>query len=183
MEGMNLEKGRAEMRLDGYTKEKLKETSLLELAYVLLAEDKQVISFKEMMDRLAKLLHLQQKEIHAQISQFYTDLNIDGRFICVGENRWGLRVWYPYDQVQEELPMASRTTKKKKSTVDDLDDFDDLGGTDFDFVSVDEEFEEDILEDDILDDGDEEFLDSELDNSDLEELEEEEEEEEDLTSI
>ena len=102
--------------------------SLVEVAYELLTAKKQSISFMELMDELTKLLDLSEQDVRTKIAQFYTDLNIDGRFLCHGDNQWGLRVWYPVDQVTEEIvnPVKAKKKKKAKKVVDDDLEFDDL---------------------------------------------------------
>ena len=111
------------MSLAQYSKEDLKEMSLIEVAYELLVEKKQAIYFKDIVDEVAKLLGLSEKEIKSRLAQFYTDLNVDGRFLCIGENQWGLRVWYPVDQVIEEIvnPVKAKKKKKAKKKVEEED--------------------------------------------------------------
>ena len=65
------------------------------------------------MDEIQKLLGLSNEEVAEKIGQFYTDLNVDGRFISIGDNRWGLKGWYPVEQVEEETVPASKVKKKK----------------------------------------------------------------------
>ncbi|WP_243291997.1 DNA-directed RNA polymerase subunit delta [Bacillus sp. FJAT-47783] len=173
------------MSLTQYSPAQLKEMSMVEVAYLILSEKKQAITFKELMDEITHALDLTQSEIEERIAQFYTDLNIDGRFICIGENNWGLRSWYPYDQIEEETQPVMKSKKKKaKKVSDDLDDLEeeidledlDAFEEDDDFDAEDEEEDDDfdsddeILEDDEFDlDEEEEDLDDELDVEDEEE--------------
>jgi len=172
------------LSLAQYSQEQLKEMSLVEIAYLILLEKKQAINFKELMDEITRLLDLTQEEVEDRIAQFYTDLNIDGRFICIGENSWGLRSWYPYDQIEEETqPIVKPKKKKGKKALDDdldIDDFEDLED-DLDFEDMDdydddeaddeddfaeEDEEEDIDDEDLLEDDydlEDEELDDDLD--------------------
>jgi DNA-directed RNA polymerase subunit delta len=179
-----------------YSKEELQEMSLIELAYELLANRKQAISFKEIMDEVAKLKGLTEKNMKTKIAQFYTDLNIDGRFLAIGDNQWGLRIWYPVDQVVEEIINPVKAKKKKKAKkkaveeVLELDGFDDPVEAELEELDIfdeDDDDDDDLLDDDLDDDldEDEDLIDDDLDedliDDDLkEEVFEDDDEEEEL---
>lgn len=187
------------MSLKQYSKEQLKELSFIEMAYESLKDRKQAISFNEMMQEIADAVEMSEENVRSRIAQFYTDLNIDGRFLSLGENRWGLRVWYPVDQTEEELVTTVKPKKKKAKKVLDDEDLDvedfeeleeDLEYDDLDdFVDDEEEVvddeDEEIFEDlDVVDD-EEEIIDEEdefplEDDEELADEEDEEDEEEDL---
>ncbi len=171
------------LSLNQYTKEELKEMSLIEVAYEILSERKQAVSFQELVSEIAKLQDKSMAEINMQISQFYTDLNVDGRFSTTGENHWGLKDWYPVDQVEDELTNSVKPKKKKAKKVadDELDEFEELDEDGFD-EEEDEEDEDDLdvldtdLDDDLEDDDDdlvEDDDDFELDEDDEDEDEDE----------
>lgn len=181
---MMLQVVRKEVRivsLAQYTKEQLEEMSLIDMAYVILENNnKQTIAFTEMMDQIVAVTGLTEDQVRAKIAQFYTDLNIDGRFLCLGDNRWGLRSWYPVEQAEEDTITQIKPKKKKGKKLKDedddlLDDFDDIDeDEDLDYDDLDDFEEEDLLDDeddDSFDDLDdtEEFEDEELieDDEDL----------------
>ncbi|ABS24047.1 DNA-directed RNA polymerase subunit delta [Bacillus cytotoxicus] len=163
-----------------YSPEELQEFSMIEVVHSVLEDKKQATSFQDLVQEVAQVLGLSQEQVNARIAQFYTDLNIDGRFINLGENRWGLRTWYPYEQIDEEILPQPKAKKKRK--VEEDDDFDDYIEDEDDFNDLDEEDEEDIDdldevldEDDDLDDLDEDddFGDDELEYDETEEEDEE----------
>lgn len=180
------------MSLQTYSKEQLQEMSLIEIAYEFLKGKKEAVPFKEIMDEVTTLLELTEDEVKAKIAQFYTDLNIDGRFLGLGDNRWGLRIWYPIEQVEEEVVTIIKPKKKKAKKLKDEDDldleYDDLDEDEIEYDELDdfedeEDEEEDLLEDeeDLLDvdDLEEEDLEDDLLEEDEEYLVDEELEEED----
>lgn len=182
------------LSLAQYSKEEIKEMSMIELAYDILAErtDRTAISFKEILDQIIDYLELTQDQVKATIAQFYTDLNIDGRFVSVGENRWGLRDWYPFDQVEDDTIQVAKPKKKKgkKAPVkDEFDEFEDAEELDeieeeeLDYDDDDDDEEElevidgDAFEgEDIVEDDDEEY---DIEEEELDEEFDEEEEEDD----
>lgn len=169
------------MSFEHYTKEQLKEMSMIELASELLQTKKQAIAFQDIMEEIITALGLTEAEVKAKIAQFYTDLNVDGRFISLGENRWGLRAWYPVDQIEEEITTQVKPKKKKaKKVVDeDIDEIDEID-EEIEYDDLEEYDDDDeILEDefDEIDEDVEEFEDDELieDEDVFEELEDEDE--------
>jgi DNA-directed RNA polymerase subunit delta len=148
------------LSLAQYSKEELQQLSLIEMAYEYMKNSKQPISFNELVSEIKSAVGLSDQEIRSRLAQFYTDLNVDGRFLSLGENRWGLRVWYPVDTQEEEVitPVKPKKKKLKKVVDEDLDDFDEIEDEDYDDL---DEFDD---EDDLLDDEEEVF--DELDEVD-----------------
>jgi DNA-directed RNA polymerase subunit delta len=161
------------------SKEELRQTSFIEIAHEVMAEKKQAVTFKEVLKEIKSLLEISESEVKSRMVQFYTDLNIDGRFIALGENRWGLREWYPVDQIEEETVPTMKSTKKKKAKKKveedlDLDEFEDLDDEDLDddldFDDLDDTDDDDDLTDD---DDDVDDTDDDLEDIDVDEEEEE----------
>ncbi|WP_233153142.1 DNA-directed RNA polymerase subunit delta [Lysinibacillus odysseyi] len=180
------------------TKEQLAEESLIDLAYAFLEERKSAIAFADLVKELQSLNGFSDEEIKSRLVQFYTDMNIDGRFLLNHESGWGLREWYKVETIEEETAPTVKTRKKKsKAVIDDedeiieLDEEDIVFDEDFDEFTDDEEEEEDeIEEDDALEfvEEDIEDLDADIDEELIPEEEEEfviddEEEEEDLDDL
>jgi DNA-directed RNA polymerase subunit delta len=170
-----------------YSPEELKECSMIEVVHSVLGDKKQATTFNELVQEIAQVLGLSQEQVNAKIAQFYTDLNIDGRFINLGENRWGLRSWYPYEQIDEEILPQPKPKKKRKVEEDGFDDYIEEDEDDFDDADVNEEEddvedldkvleEEDGDDDDLddLDEDDDDFAEEELEYDETEEEEEEE---------
>lgn len=159
---------------------------MIEVVHSVLGDKRQATTFNELVQEIAQVLGLSQEQVNAKIAQFYTDLNIDGRFINLGENRWGLRSWYPYEQIDEEILPQPKPKKKRKVEEDGFDDY--IEEDDFDDADVTEDEDDDVedldkvLEDEDGDDDDLDDLDEDEDDFAEEELEydetEEEEEEE-----
>lgn len=181
-------------QLEGQNKEEL---SFIEVAYALLERQGDVVDFTELLVQIHDYLELSQDEIESKMTRFYTDLNIDGRFISLGENRWGLRAWYPIDAIDEEiissmddedLPARRRKKRKLNAFAEDgdiidynNDDPEDYDGEEFEDELDEDDEEESVVEvvaeeDDAEDDGEE----LKAYASDLDELGEEEVEEVEL---
>ena len=163
------------------TKEQLAEESLIDLAYAVLEERKSAIAFADLVKELQSLNGFSDEEMQSRLVQFYTDMNIDGRFLLNHESGWGLREWYKVETIEEETAPTVKARKKKKAVIDDeedeiidLDEEDIVFDEDFDEFSDDED-EEDIEEDDALEfvEEDIEDLDADIDEELIPEEEEE----------
>lgn len=156
---------------DNLTLEQIREVAMVDLAYQALQEnDHQPMIYRDLMDHIAKLKGFTDDEVAQYISQFYTDLNIDGRFVCVGRSLWGLRDWYLTEQTTDSAIASSILTDDEEFEdevfEDESEDFD------HDLQNIDADDEE-IFEDDSDDDEDfpealeDEELDSEEEEDDL----------------
>lgn len=166
-------------KLDGINKNEL---SMVEVAHAILEAKNEVLDFNQLLVEIQEYMELRDEALEARMARFYTDLNIDGSFISLGDNRWGLRDWYPIDSIDEEIATSmedeevKKPRKKRKKvnafgTEDDLIDYNDDDPEDEELLD-DEDLDSDDLDDDMdvdLDDDDEE---DEIDayRSDLNEL-------------
>ncbi|MGM8138384.1 DNA-directed RNA polymerase subunit delta [Enterococcus italicus] len=150
------------------------ELSMIEVAHAILEQRGDVMDFSDLVNQIQTYLGKSDGEIRDSLAQFYTDLNIDGSFISLGDNRWGLRSWYAIDSIDEELNHGldeddedvPRRRKRKKVNAfingdDDAIDYNDDDPEDADLSDDDD----DLFEDD--DDDDEEIS---AYNSDLQEI-------------
>lgn len=161
------------MSLKQLSTEELRQKSFIELAHELLTEKKQAVTFNDLLKEIGDLLKLSKEEVRSRMVQFYTDLNVDGRFIALGENRWGIRAWYPVDQIEEETVPTIKPRKKKAKKTDDDDLEEDFEEEDLDFDDLDDLDEEDLTEDDDLDDEEDLDADEADDTDDDEDIEDE----------
>ena len=169
---MNERKDVHELNFREMTKEQLAEEALIDLAYAILEDKKEAIPFDELIKLIQGWNGFSDAQIKSRLLQFYTDMNIDGRFLLENEKGWGLREWYKVEQIEEETAPSVKIRKKKKSKAADEDDLEiDLEEEE---VGFDEDYEE-FVEDDEDEDDEEEVVDViEFDTPvDIEELDEE----------
>lgn len=174
--------------------ERVKEMPMVDLAFEVLKAANTPYYYRDLMMEIAKIRGLSDEGIKQFIAQVYTEINIDGRFACVGSNMWGLKRWYPVERSEDPVGNAKRT--RIINDDDDLEDDDlfadeeedtyaadeeeydayDEDSEDFEEAEEDAEVDEDVeIEDEI--DEDEEELEAEVE--DEEDTFEEEEEDED----
>lgn len=103
---------------DNLAKDKVRETAMVDLAYDLLQEKGEAMMYRDIMAEVSKVKGFTKEEIESYIAQLYTEINIDGRFVCVGRNLWGIRSWYPTEQATDSAIAAN----VKDDDYDDLDD-------------------------------------------------------------
>ncbi|WP_347563248.1 DNA-directed RNA polymerase subunit delta [Marinilactibacillus psychrotolerans] len=169
-------------QFDGQSKNEL---AMVDVAHAILEQTGEVTNYNDLLVQVAEYLELNDNELETEMIQFYTDLNIDGRFISLGSNRWGLRGWYPIDSIDEEITHDNdeedeKPRRKDRQGFDDvdveeLDDEEEEDGVDYgERVAVDEHGV-------MVDDEDEEDL-GEY-KEDLEDLGDEDEEDENIVGL
>jgi DNA-directed RNA polymerase subunit delta len=146
--------------------EKIRETAMVDLAYDYLKSKGEPQLYRVILDSIANQKGFTQEDIERYIAQLYTEINIDGRFVCVGRSLWGLKHWYPIEQATDSAIVAN----VKDDYDAELDDDDLFGSDEDDFTD-----EIDDLESSNDFDDDEEEA-SSFENDEEEEDEEEEEE-------
>lgn len=102
------------MNLKELSKDEIDKLSLMDLAYSYLNEEKKEFNFLEMFNQVTKIKGMSESAKADKLAQFYTDLNIDGRFIALGSNNWGLKRWYPMSQTSEK-----KITESKKRILEE----------------------------------------------------------------
>ena len=156
---------------------------MVEVAHAILEAKNEVLDFNQLLVEIQEYMELSDEALESRMARFYTDLNIDGSFISLGDNRWGLRAWYPIDSIDEEIATSMedeevKKPRKKRKKVnafgseDDLIDYNDDDPEDEELID-DEELDSDDLDDDIdvdLDDDVEEEDEIDAYRSDLNEL-------------
>lgn len=166
-------------KLDGINKNEL---SMVEVAHAILEAKNEVLDFNQLLVEIQEYMELSDEALESRMTRFYTDLNIDGSFISLGDNRWGLRAWYPIDSIDEEIATSMedeevKKPRKKRKKVnafgsDDLIDYNDDDPEDEELID-DEDLDSDDLDDDIdvdLDDDVDEEDEIDAYRSDLNEL-------------
>lgn len=138
------------MSLKDLSTEKKSKMSLIELTKLIMLEEKKEMKFKDAFNHAADLKGLSENERSGKISQYYTDLNVEGNFVTSGSNVWGLRSWHQDEKENEEEKKQVKTLKVKRKRKKKQDD-DDLA-SEFAMIDshIDEVSDEFVEEDDEL---------------------------------
>lgn len=150
--------------------EKWQEVALVDISYEVLNQSNKTMNYKEIFREAANLKGLTDAELMELVPQVYTEMNLDGRFICISPGNWGLKKWYTTEAIEESIEALARA----KGIDDDDDDYgfeDEEEVTDEDFSDVEDY---DNLDDE---DADEDEVDEEDEDLEFDEENEEFEEE------
>lgn len=145
------------MELKQFTGINKEELSMIEVAHAILENKGSIVDFADLLVTIQEYLGFNDSELETRMTRFYTDINIDGRFISLGDNRWGLRAWYAIDEIDEEIITSAeeeetpkRKLKKKRklnafADSDDMIDYNDDDPEDIDGIydEEDDSFDED----------------------------------------
>ncbi|MGT2906964.1 DNA-directed RNA polymerase subunit delta [Streptococcus dentiloxodontae] len=93
------------MELDVFAGQEKSELSMIEVARAILetrGRDNEMY-FSDLVNEIQNYLEKSDASIREALPFFYSDLNTDGSFIPLGDNKWGLRSWYAIDEIDEEI--------------------------------------------------------------------------------
>lgn len=146
--------------LNQLTEEQKQEMSMVDIAFEIMMSSGKPYHYRDLLKEISKIKGMSDEKMNEVMAQVYTELNIDGRFVCVGQNTWGLKRWYPVDQQED----AAEGFMARDDMDDDLEDIIDED----DDVDVDEAFDEDDDEEEDDDDFDDDFEEDETEELDEE---------------
>jgi DNA-directed RNA polymerase subunit delta len=165
--------GEIRLKLDP---ERIEEMPMVDLAFEILKAANEPMYYRDLIREIGRVRGMSEERINEVIAQIYTEINIDGRFACVGNNVWGLKRWYPVDRSEDPALGATRPriindddeeeedlySEEEETYVTDEEDYDlydedgeDLyGDADDADVDVDEEvpLDDEELDEPVLDD-------------------------------
>lgn len=137
--------------------EEARDMALVDLAYEILKAGGNPLHYRELMQEISQLRGMTEEDIQSVIAMLYTEINIDGRFLCIGNNTWGLKRWYPVDKTAERSFGSKKFIRKDDDLYDDEDED----------LYLEEELDEAEADYDGIDEDDED-----LDYEDIEDIEE-----------
>ena len=108
------------------------EKSMIQIAYDMISKRKRPVAFKKIWEEVVKQAKLSPDEADELISNFYTELTLDGRFFNAGNNEWDLRSRNLFEKVKVDIPENDDDDEEEKEEKDDIIDDEE-----------DEEFDED----------------------------------------
>ncbi|HJV45741.1 MAG TPA: DNA-directed RNA polymerase subunit delta [Bacillota bacterium] len=144
--------------------ERWQEVALVDIAYEVLNSSTKSMNYRDIFKEAASMKGLTDEELLDLLPQVFTEMNLDGRFLCISPSEWGLKKWYTTQAIEESIEALARSKG--------IDDDDDAYGYE----------DEDDSETDYSNDGDYDTIDDEIDEVDEEEegLDEIEEDDEEL---
>ncbi|MEO3946101.1 DNA-directed RNA polymerase subunit delta [Gorillibacterium sp. CAU 1737] len=154
---------------------------MVDLAFLILKTANTPFYYRDLMTEVAKYKGFSDDYVREVIAQLYTEINVDGRFACVGNNLWGLKRWYPVDNKAEDS-VGGKRPRIINDDDDDLDEEDSFPEEEETYTADEEDFDSfDEDRDEVNEEEEEEFFpdgESEEEESEDEEESDEEEEEE-----
>ena len=93
------------MELEVFAGQEKSELSMIEVARAILETRgrNHEMYFNDLVNEIQNYLEKSNSDIREALPLFYTELNVDGSFISLGDNKWGLRSWHAINEVDEEI--------------------------------------------------------------------------------
>ena len=145
------------MKLNKMPKDELESYSYIELAKMILKEEKKSLNTPQIFKKICKLLELNDDDYSNQIGDYYTSLTTDKRFILLDGGNWDLKDKHKVEIVLDEDEEYDDESEEEESdevveTVEseDIDAMEDEEGIE---VDDDDEFDDlTIIDDEDMED-------------------------------
>ena len=100
--------------------------SMVEVGYELLEKKQGPQKFNKFWNEVSEVLGLEESEAEAYISDFYTNLSLDERFVLLEDNTWDLRDRQSFDKVHIDMnDIYSEIDEEEKELKDGEEEEDD----------------------------------------------------------
>ena len=152
------------MKLNKMPKDEFESYSYIELAKMILNEERKSLNTSEIFKKICKLLELTNEEYENKISDFYTNLTTDKSFVLLNDGTWDLRDHHSsqvnLEETEEDEDEESLETEEEieeemndmaPEEYHDMDDDSEIDDTDIDDVDDLEEDDLTIVDEDELD--------------------------------
>ncbi|MDD3383551.1 MAG: DNA-directed RNA polymerase subunit delta [Bacilli bacterium] len=94
--------------------------SMVTVAYEVMSKKKKAVEFLKLYDEISQTLGFDEEARAKNISSFYTQLILDGRFVTLGENTWDLRSRHTFDKVH--IDMNEIYVEEDEEIIDEIDE-------------------------------------------------------------
>ena len=150
------------MKLNKMPKDELESYSYIELAKMIIKEEKKSLNTPQIFKKICKVLDLSNEEYENKISDFYTNLTTDKSFILLNDGTWDLRDHHSTqisleeteedeDSLETEEEIEEEMNDMAPEEYHDMDDDSEIDDTDLDDVDDLEEDDLTIVDEDELD--------------------------------
>ena len=104
--------------------ENYKNESMIDVAFSVLTQADKILKFNELYDLVCEKIELTDEEKLDRISEFYTNLSLDGRFVTLGDTDWDLRSHQTYDKVHIDMNDVYSDMDEETKGNTDLEEYD-----------------------------------------------------------
>lgn len=131
------------MDLKKISKEELEFMSYTDIAYEKLKGSKKGFKTMDLFKEICSLLNIDEDEMQEKITDFFSSMTTDKRFILLENGKWDLKenhaVKLILDEIEEEIEETEEIEEMEEESLDDYDSSNDIDEEDTDdLVIVDE---------------------------------------------
>lgn len=104
--------------------ENYRNESMVDVAYSYLKETNCKVKFNDLFNVISERIGFTEEEKENLISNFYTNLSLDGRFVTLGNNEWDLRSNQTYDKVHIDMNDIYTDMEEETKANTDFEEYD-----------------------------------------------------------